>query len=125
MALVLKPMELMEKLSVLVPRPRVHLVRTHGVLAPNHRFRRAIVPPVEEGEAVEGPEGWRPRGGLVPGTGQVPWAQLLQRVWGVDVLHPGSTAPPMRARAVVATLGKASRGARRERCRTGQRREQG
>ena len=86
-ALVLKPMELMEKLSVLVPRPRVHLVRYHGVLAPNHRFRKAIVPPVEEGEAVEGPEGWRPRGGLVPGTGQVLWALLLQRVWAVDVLR--------------------------------------
>ena len=33
LALVLSPMELMEKLAALVPRPRVHLVRYHGATA--------------------------------------------------------------------------------------------
>ena len=87
-ALVLKPMELMEKLCVLVPRPRVHLVRYHGVLAPNHRFRKTVVPPVQKDEQDEGTDGWRPRGGLVPAGGAyVPWALLLKRVWAVDILR--------------------------------------
>ena len=41
--------------------------------------------PQEDGE---GPEGWRPRGGLVPAGGAyVPWALLLKRVWRVDILR--------------------------------------
>jgi hypothetical protein len=32
-------------------------------------------------------EGWNPDGGLVPATGHVPWAQLLHRVWRVDILR--------------------------------------
>jgi Putative transposase len=29
------PLEFMQRLAALVPRPRLHLVRFHGVLAPN------------------------------------------------------------------------------------------
>ena len=39
--LVLTPMEFMQRLAALVPRPRLHLIRFHGVLAPNasdHRW---------------------------------------------------------------------------------------
>jgi len=38
------PMELMEKLAALVPRPRVHLTRFHGVLIPHYKHRKQIVP---------------------------------------------------------------------------------
>ncbi|MBL7671166.1 MAG: transposase [Bdellovibrionaceae bacterium] len=34
----------MEKLAALVPRPRVHLTRFHGVLAPNYKHRKLIIP---------------------------------------------------------------------------------
>jgi hypothetical protein len=40
---ILTPMEMMAKLAALVPPPRYHLVRYHGVLAPNSKRRRAIV----------------------------------------------------------------------------------
>lgn len=40
----LTPMELMERLVALVPRPRVHLTRFHGVLAPHYKHRKKIVP---------------------------------------------------------------------------------
>jgi len=33
-----------ERLAALVPRPRLHLIRFHGVLAPNAKLRRQIVP---------------------------------------------------------------------------------
>ena len=34
----------MERLAALVPRPRLHLIRFHGVLAPNAKLRSKIVP---------------------------------------------------------------------------------
>ena len=48
--LLLSPMELLEKLAALVPPPRLHLLRYHGVLAPRARDRGRIVPtkPVAE-----------------------------------------------------------------------------
>ena len=51
----LPPMELLEKLTALVPPPRFHLLRYHGVLAPYARDRGRIVPikQVEESTAVD------------------------------------------------------------------------
>lgn len=37
-------MELMERLVALVPRPRVHLTRYHGVLGPHYKYRKQIIP---------------------------------------------------------------------------------
>ena len=33
--IVMSPLEWMQRLAALVPRPRMHLIRYHGVLAPN------------------------------------------------------------------------------------------
>ena len=41
---VFEPLQLLEKLSALVPAPRAHLVRYSGVLAPASKWRSAIVP---------------------------------------------------------------------------------
>ena len=41
--LVLEPLELLEKLAALIPRPRVNLLLYHGVLAPNAAMRKAVV----------------------------------------------------------------------------------
>ena len=38
------PLEFMQPLAALVPRPRLHLTRFHGVLAPNAGLRAALVP---------------------------------------------------------------------------------
>jgi hypothetical protein len=43
---VMSPLEFMERLAALVPRPRLHLIRFHGVLAPNARLRPDIIPNV-------------------------------------------------------------------------------
>jgi hypothetical protein len=41
---VMSPLEFMQRLAALVPRPRLHFIRFHGVLAPNAKLRAAIIP---------------------------------------------------------------------------------
>jgi hypothetical protein len=55
--LVMSPLELMQRLAALVPRPRLHLIRYHGVLAPNAKLRARVVPqgPPALGHATTGP----------------------------------------------------------------------
>ena len=38
--LVKSPLEFMQRLAALVPRPRLHLIRFHSVLTPNAKLRR-------------------------------------------------------------------------------------
>ena len=40
----MSPLEFMQWLAALVPRPRLHLIRVHGVLAPNAKPRALVVP---------------------------------------------------------------------------------
>jgi Putative transposase len=48
----MSPLEFMQRLAALVPRPRLHLIRFQGVLAPNAKLRREIVPsPPEQATA--------------------------------------------------------------------------
>ena len=42
--IVMSPLEFMQRLAALVPRPRLHLIRFHGVLAPNAKLRCEIIP---------------------------------------------------------------------------------
>jgi hypothetical protein len=42
--LVMSPLEFMQRLAALVPRPRLHLIRFHGVLAPNAKLRALVLP---------------------------------------------------------------------------------
>jgi hypothetical protein len=49
--LIMTPLEFLQRLAALVPRPRLPLIRFHGVLAPNAALRSQIVP----GEADPAP----------------------------------------------------------------------
>jgi hypothetical protein len=42
--IVLEPLDLMARLAALVPPPRMHLTRYHGVFAPNSKLRAAVTP---------------------------------------------------------------------------------
>ena len=53
--LVLSPLEFMQRLAALVPRPRLHLIRVHGVLAPNAKLRALVVPQGPPAQAVVPP----------------------------------------------------------------------
>lgn len=113
---VMEPQVLIERLVALVPRPRKHLVTYHGVLAPASGLRSRVVPPWQADEEeragwrhVEGEEreiadeascrllprsrkivphapGKRRRGGGGAERRRYPWAELLRRVFEVDVL---------------------------------------
>jgi len=52
--LVLSPLQFMPRLAALVPRPRLHLIRFHGVLATNAKLRALVIPagPDHEAEAA-------------------------------------------------------------------------
>jgi hypothetical protein len=96
--IILAPLEMLEKLSALVPPPRFNLVRFHGVLAPAAGWRAMIVPapdadsesphlgcpakapvPLSENRHAESEPKMRPR--------NYSWAQLMRRVWDIDVLE--------------------------------------
>lgn len=47
-AIVFSPMELLAKLSAIIPPPRGHLTRYFGVLGPNSQFRSLVVPKRKE-----------------------------------------------------------------------------
>lgn len=76
---VFEPQSFLEKLAALIPPPRVHLVTYHGVLAPAAAMRPRVVP---------GPPAARRRGAGSgsPAGRRYPWAELLKRVFAVDVL---------------------------------------
>ena len=40
----MSPLEFMQRLAALVPLPLLHLIRFHGVLAPNAKLRCEIIP---------------------------------------------------------------------------------
>lgn len=75
---VLEPQDFVARLAALVPGPRSHLTRYHGVFAPHARWRSRIVP----GKPAP-----------LPATARTPaerhramtWAQRLARVFKIDV----------------------------------------
>ena len=86
------PLELMEKLAALVPPPRFHMVRYHGVLAPAAKWRSQIVPQpaediTEEAVCCAGTDGSRNSESSPPSRRpNDTWARLLRRVFQIDVL---------------------------------------
>jgi hypothetical protein len=93
-ALVFTPTELIAKLLPLVPRPRKHVIRFHGVLAPAAAARSGIVPRLQSAALS------KPR--APPGTlYRLPWADLLRRVFVVDALECPRCQGRMRIVAAV------------------------
>jgi len=92
-----EPVELMERLAALVPPPRFNITRFYGVLAPASTIRPLVVPEdkptigprhsscpakIETSQTAEaktnGKRGIQPR--------NYSWAQLMMRVYELDVL---------------------------------------
>ncbi len=81
--IVLDPLDLMARLAALVPPPRMHLTRFHGVFAPHSRLRAAVTP-AHRGVGGKGDQldADRP---LTPRHVAMTWAQRLKRVFGIDI----------------------------------------
>ncbi len=81
----LEPLDFIARLAALVPKPRVNLIRFHGVFAPNSRYRGRVT------------KAKRGRGGRRAATGDpeaptpaerrasMSWAQRLKRVFNIDI----------------------------------------
>ena len=80
----LQPVELLEKLAALIPRPYVNLIVYHGVLAPNAKWRREVVdfgrPQVERASSATTPR-------KVGASYNRTWAELMRRGLDIDVLE--------------------------------------
>ncbi|MBN2799447.1 MAG: transposase [Deltaproteobacteria bacterium] len=87
-AIVLTPLQLLERLAAIIPHPRHNLVVYHGVLAARHRWRSLVVPsPVTNGQWSK----W------------IPWADLLKRSFGIDALLCPVCGGRRQLRALVRT----------------------
>ena len=82
---IFEPLDFIARLAALVPKPRVNLIRFHGVFAPNSRYR---------GQVTKAKRG---RGGRRATTADMEeptpaerrasmtWAQRLKRAFGIDI----------------------------------------
>ena len=94
--LLLSPSEFLRKLATLVPPPRGHLVRFHGVFAPNASWRRTIVPAPSPPAEAAAPEPAPPKP-----PSRIPWAELFKRVFKEDVLRCQKCGGEMKVMAFV------------------------
>jgi hypothetical protein len=75
----MSPLEFMQRLAALVPRPRLHLIPFHGVLAPHAKLRATIVPIpalTTAAHATDGSHG---------ASARMSWVRLLKRGFDFDV----------------------------------------
>ena len=101
-----RPEELIEKLLALIPAPRRNLIRYHGVLAAHARLRQRVVAQAKRPSEPEPPDsaaGSPPPGPTAPPRPgrYLSWAELLRRVFEIDVLECPACGGRMR---ILATL---------------------
>jgi len=95
--LVFEPLEFLERLAAMTPRPEKNLLICHGLLAARARSRDRVVaygrvrpgPTASAGSPAAGPDSTREKGPLRAWS----WAALMHRAFPVDVLacpHCGS-----------------------------------
>jgi hypothetical protein len=117
-AVIFERQDFIAKLAVLVPAPRAHLTRYHGILGPAAKWRPLIVPTGDE-NGSETPLNTQPSS--QPSTAptapvidaepaaQIPcarkrnytWAELMKRVFLVDVLQCQRCGGPMKILAAI------------------------
>ena len=94
-AISMSPMELMERLASLVPRPKVHLTRFAGVFAPHYKYRAMVVPKPPQQPELPAP------GATKPSKARISRARLLKRVFGIDVETCHLCSAPMKIIAAI------------------------
>ncbi|MDQ3829657.1 MAG: transposase [Candidatus Tectomicrobia bacterium] len=97
--IVMSPLEFMQRLAALVPRPRLHLIRFHGVLAPNAKLRPQVIPSAPV--SVDAPSA--EHGDAPPHSAptRIRWAQLLKRVFAIDMEHCPQCGGPLTIIAAI------------------------
>ena len=81
--MVFEPLDFIARLAALVPKPRVHLTRFHGVFAPNSKFRTEVTSESKtknnQSAAVAVQEEREER------RSKMSWAMRLKRVFNIDI----------------------------------------
>ena len=73
-------------LAALIPRPRLHLIRFHGVLAPHAELRARVISAGPDPEAEAASACTSPEPGCAHGrAARLSWARLLKRVFDLDL----------------------------------------
>ena len=93
-AICFEPSEFLEKLAVMIPRPRINLLLYHGAFAPRGRCHSGPVvvedAPYRMATPASGSAGAAPGAGAPPAAyvrpTYVAWADLLRRVFALDVV---------------------------------------
>jgi hypothetical protein len=94
----MSPLEFMQRLAALVPRPRLNLIRFasfrfakylltpfHGVLAPNAKLRSEIIPSGKKNKPIlSDTDDDVPH---FPVSARISWGRLLKRVFDIDIEH--------------------------------------
>ena len=85
--MIFSPMELVEKLVALVPPPRIHTVRFHGILAPHAKNRSKVAKSRKDikEEAEKNMKKDSQSGNPEVKKYKMTWARMLKRVFNVDV----------------------------------------
>lgn len=78
--MIFEPEDFIARLAALVPKPRAHLTRYHGVFAPASPERARIVPRTRAAAANEGG-----KASATGGERAMSWAQRLKRVFAIDI----------------------------------------
>ena len=79
--IVLSPLDFLSRLASLIPRPRVHLIRFHGVFAPHCKYRSLVTPDhSNEINTISRTEQKKQKKSYSMG-----WAKMLKRVFDIDI----------------------------------------
>ena len=79
------PLDFISKLAALVPSPRVHLTRYHGVFAPNSNHRAAIIIKYQEPVVIAGEPSLEVDATKDKKRASMTWAQCLKRAFKIDI----------------------------------------
>ncbi|WP_165475114.1 transposase [Legionella yabuuchiae] len=79
---VFEPLDFIARLAALVPKPRVHLTRFHGVFAPNSKHRAAVTGEAKINKKHPSPE---KSNDAEERRTKMNWAMRLKRVFNIDI----------------------------------------
>ncbi len=80
-AILFTPLELIEKLVAIIPKPRIHQIRFHGILAPSATDRERVVPSKVDHQIQHEMFEKTP----CKKTPRLNWAELLRRTFQIDM----------------------------------------
>lgn len=86
-AVLFSPNEFLEKIIAIIPPPRIHQTRFHGVLAPNHHLRSQVVPQciTDAAKPDEDPSQPVAEKKVRSRAHRLSWSELLKRVFQIDI----------------------------------------